>query len=182
MKKVNILGVTTLAGTLLLTSVGTASAAENHLSHSQIQNSASSYIQSHGINLKQGSKILITKSSDIGGDVPNGYTPVMFGEEGHNGPSYILVNETNGDIINPDAKSHNAKLPDQVTKNQNEKQSANAIGHAKNQQPKTNKTQSQTQPLPETGKESNSTTITTIASLLLAIGGLLTFKRVANNK
>lgn len=78
-KKTNIIGVTTLARTLLLTNVGTTSATENHLSHSQIQNSASSYIQSHGINLKQCSKVLVAKSNDIGGDVPNGlYTSYVW--------------------------------------------------------------------------------------------------------
>lgn len=194
MKTTKILGATTLAGALLFTGVGAthsyeAHAAEQGLSDSQVLNTANGYIQSHGITLNPQSKVLINKQEPS----PNGYVAVMFGEQGHNGPSAIFVNKSNGSIIDDHAKEHNVKTPDQqqdtnatnhtnnsTSQNNNQGKSSQATSNAKSE----NKTQSQnqSQALPETGEEtSNTTLVTMIASVILAAGSLLAFRRTSKS-
>lgn len=194
MKTTKILGATTLAGALLFTGVGAthsyeAHAAEQGLSDSQVLNTANGYIQSHGIKLNPQSKVMINKQEPS----PNGYVAVMFGEQGHNGPSAVFVNKSNGSIIDDHAKEHNVKTPDQqqdtdatnhtnnsTSQNNNQGQSSQATSNAKSE----NKTQSQnqSQALPETGEEtSNTTLVTMIASVILAAGSLLAFRRTSKS-
>lgn len=194
MKTVKFLGATTLAGALLFTGAGAtysseANAAEQGLSDSQVLNTANGYIQSHGIKLNPQSKVMINKQEPS----PNGYVAVMFGEQGHNGPSAVFVNKSNGSIIDDNAKEHNVKTPDQqqdtnatdhtnnsTAQNNNQGQSSKATSNAKSE----NKTQSQNQSkaLPETGEEtSNTTLVTMIASVILAAGSLLAFRRTSKS-
>lgn len=194
MKTVKFLGATTLAGALLFTGAGAtysseANAAEQGLSDSQVLNTANGYIQSHGIKLNPQSKVMINKQEPS----PNGYVAVMFGEQGHNGPSAVFVNKSNGSIIDDHAKEHNVKTPDQqqdtnatdhtnnsTAQNNNQGQSSKATSNAKSE----NKTQSQNQSkaLPETGEEtSNTTLVTMIASVILAAGSLLAFRRTSKS-
>lgn len=201
LKTAKFLGATTLAGALLFTGAGAtysseANAAEQGLSDSQVLNTANGYIQSHGITLNPQSKVLIEKQEPS----PNGYVAVMFGEQGHNGPSAIFVNKSNGSIIDDHAKEHNVKTPAQSMDDQNQQQDKNATNHTNNSTSQNNnqgqssqatsnaktenKTQSQNQSkaLPETGEEtSNTTLVTMIASVILAAGSLLAFRRTSKS-
>ena len=201
MKTAKILGATTLAGALLFTGVGAthsseANAAEQGLSDSQALNTAKGYIQSHGIKLKPQSKVMIDKQEPSS----NGYVKVMFGEQGHNGPSAVYVNKSNGSIIDDYAKEHNVKTPAQNMDDQNQQQDTNATDHTNNSTAQNNKqgqssqstsnaksenktqSQNQSQALPETGEEtSNTTLVTMIASVILAAGSLLAFRRTSKS-
>lgn len=192
MKKLTMLGATTVAGTLLFTGLGTAHAAENGLSDSQIQDSAHNYIQSHGIKLNPGSKTLIESKDSVGGKVPDGYKSVMFGEQGHNGPSYILVNTSNGQVIDPSVKDNPTTDNQSQAQTSSEKATDNTVNTQQNEQQtqatnsnsatqNNTQEQSQAKALPETG-QSNTTFVTTIAAILLAVGSLLTFRRVSKNQ
>lgn len=194
MKTVKFLGATTLAGALLFTGAGAtysseANAAEQGLSDSQVLNTANGYIQSHGIKLRPQSKVMINKQEPS----PNGYVAVMYGEQGQNGPFAIFVNKSNGSIIDDHAKEHNVKTPDQqqdtdatnhtnnsTSQNNNQGQSSQATSNAKSENKK--QSQNQSQALPETGEEtSNTTLVTMIASVILAAGSLLAFRRTSKS-
>ncbi|MCI2838912.1 LPXTG cell wall anchor domain-containing protein [Staphylococcus hominis] len=224
MKKSKVLATTTLAGALLFTGVGAthnAHAAENQLSDAQLENAANNYINSHNIHLNEGTSANLTDPRYY--KVPKGYAPIVFGEQGNNGPSIIYVNKTTGDIIDGNAKYRNVNNNEtsqntvnkadntttQDTTNNNTQSTDNTQAATNNettnneatnnnttaatdnnvstpenntQSVQTNEAQSTAQALPETGEQSNSGLVTIVASVLLAAGSLLAFRRTSNSK
>ncbi|AGZ25729.1 MULTISPECIES: LPXTG cell wall anchor domain-containing protein [Staphylococcus] len=182
MKKLSILATTTLAGTLLFAGAGSANAAENNSSNSQLQNTAKDYLNSHHVQINKNSELVVEDNDRVSGNVPKGYKPVMFGEQGNNGPSYILVN-ANGDVIDP---QHREATPDQnqtshqPTQNTSNQQQANA--NQTKETPTNANTQYKAASLPATGQETNTTLISSVATILLGLGSILTFKRFTKEK
>ncbi|MCI2931441.1 LPXTG cell wall anchor domain-containing protein [Staphylococcus hominis] len=80
---------------------------------------------------------------------------------------------TNNETTNNEATNNNttAATDNNVSTQENTTQSA-----------QTNEAQTTTQALPETGEQSNSGLVTIIASVLLAAGSLLAFRRTSNSK
>ncbi|MEJ7147031.1 LPXTG cell wall anchor domain-containing protein, partial [Staphylococcus capitis] len=83
---------------------------------------------------------------------------VAFGEEPNQSPSFLYVNKDTGDVY--DAKGN------LVQKNSNGSDNTQ-------KQP----AQSEAKALPETGETENTGLVASIATVLLAIGSLFTFKR-----
>lgn len=75
---------------------------------------------------------------------------------------------------NPQTQDNN-----NLTTQNNEQQTQ---GNSNNVAIQTNEAQTTTQVLPETGEQSNSGLVTIIASVLLAVGSLLAFRRTSNSK
>ena len=209
MKKTNLIATTALAGALVFTGANNAHAAEE-LSDSQIQQKASDYINANNLQLKEGSKIAVS-DENYGIDVPDGYKLVIYSEIINNSPSSMYVNKTTGDVIDPIkdhvnqsmAQNNEEQTTDSnATADNNEQQTADSNATADNNEQQTadsnvtadnNKQQTtdsnvtadnnEQQVLPETGEtQSNSSLVTIFASVLLAVGSLLTFKRFSNNK
>ncbi|WP_270671566.1 LPXTG cell wall anchor domain-containing protein [Staphylococcus hominis] len=205
MKKSKVLATTTLAGALLFTGVGAthhANAAEGQLSDAQILNTANQYIDNQHILLSDSNYTQIASKEWV--PVPDGYTPVAFAERNSQAPSYIFVNNKTGEVIDRGQGHHVTYTPNHETTTQkttqdtqanNNTQSTTNNNVAANNEATTNNatttttnnttsTQSnEAQALPETGEESSNTTLVTIiASVLLAAGSLLAFRRTSNSK
>lgn len=247
MKKSKVLATTTLAGALLFTAVGAthnAHAAEDQLSDAQIINTANQYIDNQHILLNGSSNAQIA-STDIVSGVPEGYTPVAFGEKNSQAPSFIFVNNTTGEVIdrgqghhvtytpnhetttqdkvnkennnnntqstsntevttnnttqkttqdttnnntqstdNTQAATNNETTNNEATNNNTTAATDNNVSTPENntQSTQSNEAQSTAQALPETGGQSNSGLVTIVASVLLAAGSLLAFRRTSNSK
>ena len=195
MKKTNLIATTALAGALVFTGANNAHAAEE-LSDSQIQQKASDYINANNLQLKEGSKIAVS-DENYGIDVPDGYKLVIYSEIINNSPSSMYVNKTTGDVIDPIkdhvnqsmAQNNEEQTTDSnATADNNEQQTADSNVTADNNKQQTTDSNvtadnNEQQVLPETGEtQSNSSLVTIFASVLLAVGSLLTFKRFSNNK
>lgn len=201
MKKVGLLATTAFASTLLFTGINAneTNAAENELSDSQIEDIANNYLNSNNIDLAEGTNITIAPDHYTS---PEGYTNVVYAEDGGNGPSdiqsSIYVNNVTGEVLDYNAENHKPNNDTEEMANpegqqqtpsaeQNVDAQANNTGaEATNeaasapQQEEANQEQAM---LPETGGEaSNSTMITIIASLFIAAGSFLTFKRRSKQK
>lgn len=176
MKKLSILATTTLAGTLLFAGAGSANAAENNSSNSQLQNTAKDYLNSHHVQINKNSELVVEDNDRVSGNVPKGYKPVMFGEQGNNGPSYILVN-ANGDVIDP---QHRQTTSEQNQDTNNTENTTNQ--HQTDNRQANNDSQNKAASLPTTGQETNTTFISSVAAILLGLGSILTFKRFTKEK
>ena len=173
MKTTKILGATTLAGALLFTGVGHVNAAEN-LSESQAEDSVKNFVSNNN----------------------NSYN-IAFGEERNQSPSFLYVKKDTGDIYDHDGNlvqkgsansedtTQNNNQSSQATDNtvntqNNEQQQSQATDNAKAKN--NTQSQNQAQALPETGEESSNTTLVTmIASVILAAGSLLAFRRTSKS-
>lgn len=187
MKTAKILGATTLAGALLFTGVGATHSYEAHASEVQKVTLATPDKWQ-----KQHDKLLEARLHN------NGH---QFGEGG--GPGAINSYQTSyQDYVNrylqqakkygnveytipPEGKAYlngqnNQNTNGTTAQDNNQGQSSQATSNAKSE----NKTQSQnqSQALPETGEEtSNTTLVTMIASVILAAGSLLAFRRTSKS-
>ena len=170
MKKSKVLATTTLAGALLFTGVGAThnAHAADFVNDSNVRDYAKNAI---------GSKYTESGSVSIGGigggvtDKDNGvkdngdYYTVVFSGEKDNGIGAAKVYK-DGHI--------EAQTPTDPFKT--------LTIDAPNNTQSTDNTQSTTKALPETGEQSNSGLVTIIASVLLAAGSLLAFRRTSNSK
>ncbi|MBM0752543.1 LPXTG-motif cell wall-anchored protein [Staphylococcus epidermidis] len=184
MKTTKILGVTTLAGTLLFTGLGQVNAAESQVTASNAVNIADSVTSSNltsnylptkdkgtyyfiGYQNKSGSGVggirvykdgTVKMAEGVYGADDNGKYFTKMGK-------YDLSNNQNQNQNNTNniANQNNGSLDTNNSKKKNNTQS-----------------QDQNQTLPETGETSTNTTlITMIASVILAAGSLLTFRRTS---
>ncbi|MCI2775030.1 LPXTG cell wall anchor domain-containing protein [Staphylococcus petrasii] len=190
MKKVNLLGATTLAGTLLFTGVGAYQA------HAETQEytlpTPEKWQERHDEMLE--ARLAHPNQGGEGGG-PGAinsydksyqeYVQNALDYEKQVGGIHFIVPQEGKDLINgvnnQPTTNNKGNSIDSEAKNQssvaNNNQQTTNLSNNKNVQE-----QSQTKALPETGEQSNSGLVTILASVLLATGSLLTFKRFSNNK
>ena len=222
MKKLGILGTTTLAGALLFTGVNSnADAAE--FSKSDATNSVQNFVEGNpNYNVSEDTQFIDVTDDDQ--PISNAYK-IGFGEKQNQAPTLVYVKKDTGDIVDaygnvlqaansnqtseqqttqgerpyggvtPDGMTNeeyaeleqNVPNPNEVsTEEYNqavESETARIQNESEQTSENTNASQSEVSELPETGsEEKNSTAITTmIATILLAAGSLLTFKRFSKN-
>ena len=181
MKITKTLGATTLAGALLFTGLGHADAAEN-VSKSQAEDSVRNLVTNNSnYHPKEGTEFTNTKDDWADSPIDNSYN-IAFGEEPNQSPSFLYVKKDTGDIYDHDGNLVQKGSADSEEATQNNSQSSQATNNDVATQNNTQE-QSQAKTLPETGEESsNATLVTMIASVLLAAGSLLTFKRFSKEK
>lgn len=193
MKKTKILGATTLAGALLFTGVSShdANAAEN-LSKSQAEDTVKNFVTNNNdYNVSANSKFK-EFHHQIEKPFENSYS-IIFAEDGNQSPTNLFVDKSTGDIYdykgnlvqknsNGSDSNSNAQATDNNVATQNNEQQTQAtdnnVATQNNQQ---QPTQSEAKALPETGETANTGLVTSIATLLLAVGSALTFKRFSKN-
>lgn len=188
MKKTGILATTTLAGALLFTGVGAT-----HNAHASEYSESSVTLATPEQWQKTHDSLLNARLNGVGGEgggfgavssyqnsykeyvdylfelkkkYPNDYpTPVIpkEGKEYLNGQS---TQENTQSTTNNETETNNTTA---TTTNNNVSTQGNTT--------QANNNQSTTKALPETGEQSNSGLVTIIASVLLAAGSLLTFRR-----
>ncbi|MBL3398721.1 LPXTG cell wall anchor domain-containing protein [Staphylococcus pasteuri] len=213
MKKLTILGATTLAGTLLFTGVNThdANASEYQLNGNNVQSIATSVWQNNGGNPD---RVKFDKTQDKGdyyllnyhnaSNVGGGAIRVYKDGTVENGSGLLASNDDSdaefyklGKYDFDNSKSNDQQqATDNNVATQNNNQSEKATDNTVNTQQNDQQTQatnsndatqsntpeqSQAKALPETG-QSNTTFVTTVAAILLAVGSLLTFRRVSKNQ
>ena len=204
MKKASILTTTTLAGALLFTGVGANANAAEQVSKSQAEDSVQELVTNNSnYTPKDGTKYTVMDEKYADPHHPENTYSVAFGEEPNQAPSFLYVNKDNGNIYDANgnlvqkASSGSEDNKQQTTDNnataQNNEQQAtdNNVTVQNNEQQATdnnvtaqnNEQQATEKSLPETGEtQTNSSLVTIFASVLLAVGSLLTFKRFSNNK
>ncbi|RFD67409.1 hypothetical protein A7974_06640 [Staphylococcus pasteuri] len=171
MKQLTMLGATTLAGALLFTGVN-AHAAEN-VSKSQAEDSVRNLVTNNSnFHPKEGTNFTEFYQDDVDYPVDNSY-PIIFGEEPNQSPTTLFVKKDTGDIYDYDGNLVQKGSVGSEGTNQNNEQQAQATDNTV--------TQDNTQALPETGETSNTTLVTMVASVMLAAGSLLTFKRFSKD-
>lgn len=191
MKTTKILGATTLAGALLFTGVGHVNAAEN-LSESQAEDSVKNFVSNNNdYQTKGDTKFISTKDEWSDSPIDNSYN-IAFGEERNQSPSFLYVKKDTGDIYDHDGNlvQKGSANSEDTTQNNNQSSQAtdNTVNTQNNEQQQSQatdnaKAENNTQALPETGEESSNTTLVTmIASVILAAGSLLAFKRFSKEK
>ncbi|MCG1589799.1 LPXTG cell wall anchor domain-containing protein [Staphylococcus epidermidis] len=190
MKTTKILGATTLAGALLFTGVGHVNAAEN-LSESQAEDSVKNFVSNNNdYQTKGDTKFISTKDEWSDSPIDNSYN-IAFGEERNQSPSFLYVKKDTGDIYDHDGNlvQKGSANSEDTTQNNNQSSQAtdNTVNTQNNEQQQSQatdnaKAENNTQALPETGEESSNTTLVTmIASVILAAGSLLAFRRTSKS-
>lgn len=197
MKKLTILGATTLAGTLLFTGVNThdANASEYQLNGNNVQSIATSVWQNNGGNPD---RVKFDKTQDKGdyyllnyhnaSNVGGGAIRVYKDGTVKNGSGLLASNDDSDaefyklgkyDFDNSKSNDQQQATDNTVNTQQNDQQTqaTNSNDATQSNTPE----QSQAKALPETG-QSNTTFVTTVAAILLAVGSLLTFRRVSKNQ
>ncbi|MCD9066838.1 LPXTG cell wall anchor domain-containing protein [Staphylococcus pasteuri] len=197
MKKLTILGATTLAGTLLFTGVNThdANASEYQLNGNNVQSIATSVWQNNGGNPD---RVKFDKTQDKGdyyllnyhnaSNVGGGAIRVYKDGTVENGSGLLASNDDSDaefyklgkyDFDNSKSNDQQQATDNTVNTQQNDQQTqaTNSNDATQSNTPE----QSQAKALPETG-QSNTTFVTTVAAILLAVGSLLTFRRVSKNQ
>ena len=197
MKKLTILGATTLAGTLLFTGVNThdANASEYQLNGNNVQSIATSVWQNNGGNPD---RVKFDKTQDKGdyyllnyhnaSNVGGGAIRVYKDGTVENGSGLLASNDDSDaefyklgkyDFDNSKSNDQQQATDNTVNTQQNDQQTqaTNSNDTTQSNTPE----QSQAKALPETG-QSNTTFVTTVAAILLAVGSLLTFRRVSKNQ
>ncbi|WP_085049980.1 LPXTG cell wall anchor domain-containing protein [Staphylococcus haemolyticus] len=201
MKKSKVLATTTLAGALLFTGVGAThnAHAADYVNDSNVRDYAKNAI---------GSKYTEAGSVSIGGigggvtDKDNGvkdngdYYTVIFSGEKDNGVGAAKVYKDGrieaqtprdaNNVLTIDAPNNTQSTDNNqaATNNNTTATTDNDVSTQENntQSAQTNEAQTTAQALPETGGQSNSGLVTIIASVLLAAGSLLAFRRTSNSK
>ncbi|MBM0802783.1 LPXTG cell wall anchor domain-containing protein [Staphylococcus epidermidis] len=195
MKTTKILGATTLAGALLFTGLGNADAAEQI----NINNAKDiAYKATFNDEASKGGFSPAAKS-DIGSN--DSYTTTKKGndyiisspDEGaytyrlaEDGKLYMTSTYDGKEYYISQANVDNSQQPTQEKQNQtdnNSNQTQTTTDETQNPATDNAKAENNTQALPETGEESSNTTLVTmIASVILAAGSLLAFKRFSKEK
>lgn len=176
MKKASILTTTTLAGALLFTGVGANANAAEQVSKSQAENSVQELVTNNSnYTPKDGTKYTVMDEKYADPHHPENTYSVAFGEEPNQAPSFLYVNKDNGNIY--DANGNLVQKASSGSEDNKQQTTDNNATAQNNEQQATEKS------LPETGEtQTNSSLVTIFASVLLAVGSLLTFKRFSNNK
>lgn len=202
MKKSKVLATTTLAGALLFTGVGAThnAHAADYVNDSNIRDYAKNAI---------GSKYTEAGSVSIGGygggvtDKDNGvkdngdyYTVIFYGEK-DNGVGAAKVYKDGrieaqtprdaNNVLTIDAPNNTQSTDNTQAATNNNTTTATTDNNVSTQEnntqsTQTNEAQTTTKALPETGEQSNASLVTIIASVLLAAGSLLAFRRTSNSK
>ncbi|WP_053023676.1 LPXTG cell wall anchor domain-containing protein [Staphylococcus haemolyticus] len=201
MKKSKVLATTTLAGSLLFTGVGAThnAHAADYVNDSNVRDYAKNAI---------GSKYTEAGSVSIGGhgggvtDKDNGvkdngdYYTVIFSGEKDNGVGAAKVYKDGrieaqtprdaNNVLTIDAPNNTQSTDNNQAATNNNTTTATTDNDVSTQENNTQSTQTKeaqtTKALPETGEQSNSGLATIIASVLLAAGSLLAFRRTSNSK
>ncbi|MEJ7255174.1 LPXTG cell wall anchor domain-containing protein [Staphylococcus epidermidis] len=163
MKTAKILGATTLTGALLFTGVSSHDANAAEVSKQQAEDNVENLVNNNSnYSPKSGTDFTVMTDEYADRDKPDNTYSVAFGEEPNQSPSFLYVNKDTGDVY--DAKGN------LVQKNSNGSDNTQ-------KQP----AQSEAKALPETGETENTGLVASIATVLLAIGSLFTFKRFSKN-
>ena len=212
MKKSKVLATTTLAGALLFTGVGAThnAHAADVVNDYNVEDYATKVLGEHyteaGKVVAQANreeqdyyKVLFAGEQDNGpgeakvyrdGRVvavtPNDPTNWKVFAEGNSSNSSQNTNSTNN---NTQAATNNETTNNEATNNNTTAATDNTTAtttatttNNNTQSTQSNEAQTTTQALPETGEQSNSGLITIVASVLLAAGSLLAFRRTSNSK
>ena len=210
MKKSKVLATTTLAGALLFTGVGATHHANAAESEVNVDNAIEITKQITAENGFDNSKINFNHPTDKGdyidvaGNNASGAGGALYrvykdgtvqwsdglagGMPYEDLGKYDLAKNTNStqDTTNNNtqAATNNETTNNEATNNNTTAATDNNVSTQENntQSTQTNETQSTTQALPETGGQSNSGLVTIIASVLLAAGSLLAFRRTSSSK
>lgn len=194
MKNSKVLATTTLAGALLFTGVGAthhANAAEN-VTKSQAEESVKNYVtNNNSFNPASDTKYTEWHMDDTTNTYPvsNSYQ-IIFAEKSNQSPTPLYVKKDTGDIYDWNGNllqkgslgSENNTQVNQTTTSNTTSDNTTTQNTQSNNETANNDTQSTTQALPETGEQSNSGLVTIVASVLLAAGSLLAFRRTSNSK
>lgn len=178
MKKANILASSTLAGALLFAGVGVhqANAAESEVTANNAVAIGSSVLAEHGDSPE---KLNFNKPQDKGD-----YYLILFGNKSGHGSGAIEVYKDGLVKVGSGAAAgtENGEMTNvgyyQFDTTQENTSNNVANDNSNNEQ----KNQATIKALPESGEQSNANLVTIIASVLLAAGSLLTFKRFNTNK
>lgn len=202
MKKTSILTTTTLAGTLLFSGVGAhqAHAAESEVTANNATEIGSSVMKEHGyhpenVNFREpedkGNYYLISYGNKSGA----GVGAVRVYKDGLvKSRAGALASTENADLDKVGyyqfATDQNSTSSSNIVNNEQQNQTADSNISAQNSQQQYSSTteennnsqlQVENNSLPETGEQSNSGLVTVIASVLLAVGSLLTFKKTSKS-
>ncbi|MCI2775029.1 LPXTG cell wall anchor domain-containing protein [Staphylococcus petrasii] len=207
MKKSSIFATTTLAGALLFSGVGAHQAhAADQVTKSQAEESVRNFVTNNSnYHPYNDTKYIEWHMDGVENPIENSYQ-IIFGENPNQSPTSLFVKKDTGDIYNWDGQlvkkgavntnqndqqttnnttQNNTQVATQITKktNDNKAQTTTSSNNTSTQVTNNQSNEQQTtNALPETGEQSNSGLVTIIASVLLAAGSLLTFKRFSNNK
>ncbi|MCI2919696.1 LPXTG cell wall anchor domain-containing protein [Staphylococcus hominis] len=208
MKKSKVLATTTLAGALLFTGVGATHHANAAESEVNVDNAIEITKQITAENGFDNSKINFNHPTDKGdyidvaGNNASGAGGALYrvykdgtvqwsdglagGMPYEDLGKYDLAKNTNStqSTDNTQAATNNETTNNEVTNNNTTAATDNNVSTQENntQSTQSNEAQSTAQALPETGGQSNSGLVTIVASVLLAAGSLLAFRRTSNSK
>ena len=174
MKTAKILGATTLTGALLFTGVSSHDANAAEVSKQQAEDNVENLVNNNSnYSPKSGTDFTVMTDEYADRDKPDNTYSVAFGEEPNQSPSFLYVNKDTGDVY--DAKGNLVQKNSNGSDNGSNNQSQATYNTQK--QP----AQSEAKALPETGETENTGLVASIATVLLAIGSLFTFKRFSKN-
>lgn len=191
MKTAKILGATTLAGALLFTGLDNADAAESEVTPNNAANIATDVMKKDGqspenVNFRnaqdKGDYYFINYSNKSGAGVggvrvyKDGTVEAVSGILGADDDSKAEFEKAGKYEFAKTQNSQNTGNTETIQKN--EQATDNNVATQNNQQ---QPTQSEAKALPETGETANTGLVTSIATLLLAVGSALTFKRFSKN-
>lgn len=200
MKTTKILGATTIAGALLFTGLGNADAAESEVTSNNASNIATDVLKKAGqspenVNFQDAKDKGDYYFLSYGNKSGVGVGGVRVYKDGTvSSTSGIRGADDNGEYFEKDGKYEFAKTQNSQDNNQIPQNTGNTETMQNNEQQQLEATEStkaenntqsqnQSQALPETGEESSNTTLVTmIASVILAAGSLLTFKRFSKTR
>lgn len=185
MKKTSILTTTILAGALLFSGLGAhqAHAAESEVTANNATEIGSSVMKEHGYHPEN---VNFREPEDKGN-----YYLISYGNKSGAG---ALASTENADLDKVGyyqfATDQNSTSSSNIVNNEQQNQTADSNISAQNSQQQYSSTteennnsqlQVENNSLPETGEQSNSGLVTVIASVLLAVGSLLTFKKTSKS-
>lgn len=180
MKTTKILGTTALAGALLFTGVSSHDANAAEVSKQQAEDNVKNLVNNNNnYNPKSGTNFTVMTDKYADREKPDNTYSVAFGEEPNQSPSFLYVNKDTGDVY--DAKGNLVQKNSNGSEN-NEQTQSQATQNNQQQTQSQEPAQSEAKELPETGEQStNIGLVASIATLLLAVGSALTFKRFSKN-
>lgn len=196
MKTAKILGATTLTGALLFTGVSSHDANAAEVSKQQAEDNVENLVNNNSnYSPKSGTDFTVMTDEYADRDKPDNTYSVAFGEEPNQSPSFLYVNKDTGDVY--DAKGNlvqkNSNGSDNSSNTQSQATDNNVATQNNQQQTQSQEptqatdniqkqpAQSEAKALPETGETENTGLVASIATVLLAIGSLFTFKRFSKN-
>ncbi|OJH01821.1 cell surface protein [Staphylococcus hominis] len=211
MKKSKVLATTTLAGALLFTGVGAThnAHAADFVNDSNVRDYAknaigSKYTEAGSVSIGGHGGGVTDKDNGVK-DNGDYYTVIFYGEKDNgvgaakvykdgrieaqtprDANNVLTIDAPNNtqSTDNTQAATNNETTNNEATNSNTTAATDNNVSTPENntQSAQTNEAQTTTQALPETGGQSNSGLATIVASVLLAAGSLLAFRRTSNSK